>query len=404
MSQEKTKNVRKGQPLSEKLQWPKIANVVSINSVELIVEKLKLNPEVTVSEKLDGSNICISSDGWVASRRQIILEDFDNKEELQKVTFSRIPLTKIELIRDPLRAIHSSLIDTLSCCHFQTLLYGEWLQSGTATTRNDKYGYKSRLIKGYPYIFGLAISFKNQLKQREEIKRRIEERLGTIIEEDETHFKIGLNEKLHRVLVDNGLSTVPFENKIQFKTALSDQSNIDRLLNRKIEGFVFTSEHSILKWKAIESEDKAFQIKALEEIKNKLKPDIDASIGALETVCLSNNIAQDITPKKRVTKKLLTSLYKSAETKFPRLEDQFRTWRQSKHSTPEEAEEKGYFRDIAVSLANQLQQEIGKDLRNQGYLLDQQEEEDLTEVVNSITEVRYLNWRKRFHREREETK
>jgi hypothetical protein len=55
------------------LQWPQIPGVLSVATTSLVQELLVRNPTVTVTEKLDGSNLCLSSADWIASRRRVIL-------------------------------------------------------------------------------------------------------------------------------------------------------------------------------------------------------------------------------------------------------------------------------------------------------------------------------------------
>ena len=85
-------------------QWPEIPTVLSFEECwsNLLIEDTVLATEVpditarapstvVVSEKLDGSNICICSNGIVASRRKIILKN-PSMKELDNTKFCGVPL------------------------------------------------------------------------------------------------------------------------------------------------------------------------------------------------------------------------------------------------------------------------------------------------------------------------
>ena len=68
-----------------KYQWPMINSVYIAKN--LMVELLAENPIALVSEKLDGSNLSVSSNGVVASRRKIILANAE-VNQLNKTKFA----------------------------------------------------------------------------------------------------------------------------------------------------------------------------------------------------------------------------------------------------------------------------------------------------------------------------
>ena len=121
-----------------KYQWPSTPNVVSILSTDQIKETLNKNPIVSVSEKLDGSNICISSNGWIASRRVILVNNFF-EDDLSTVKLVGSSLSSLKQFEENIRAIHGELQRCIKIQDFQTLLYGEWLQHRTAVSFEDRY-------------------------------------------------------------------------------------------------------------------------------------------------------------------------------------------------------------------------------------------------------------------------
>ena len=67
--------------------------------LESTIEMLQESPISVVSEKLDGSNLSVSSNGVIASRRQILLVD-PKPEDLNRTKFCGEPLTSLESILD----------------------------------------------------------------------------------------------------------------------------------------------------------------------------------------------------------------------------------------------------------------------------------------------------------------
>ena len=110
-----------------KLQWPQIPNVLSITSVDQIMALLELNPLTTLTEKLDGSNLCLSSGDWIASRRRVIL-DSPTQEDLNKYKFCGEPLGTLGEVLPKVRVIAEEIQDYFPGLDLELLMYGEWMQ------------------------------------------------------------------------------------------------------------------------------------------------------------------------------------------------------------------------------------------------------------------------------------
>jgi hypothetical protein len=109
------------------LQWPQIQGVLSISSTEEILNLLEENPVTTVTEKLDGSNLCLSSAQWVASRRRVIL-DRPTEEELTKHKFCGVALTTLAQVLPKVSKLAEDMKKYFPNREFEVLLYGEWIQ------------------------------------------------------------------------------------------------------------------------------------------------------------------------------------------------------------------------------------------------------------------------------------
>ena len=135
--------------------WPKIESLLTMDKLHEVMEE-----DAFVSEKLDGCNLSLSSSGLVCSRRQVLLNN-PSHAELAKTKFSGLTLEKL----------WQSLVQTRDLCkHFGQLLkvapenltvtvYGEMVQHGTASCKEDKFGYRKRnYIPGSFYAFGIGLA------------------------------------------------------------------------------------------------------------------------------------------------------------------------------------------------------------------------------------------------------
>ena len=375
-----------------KLQWPSTPSVLSIKTTGLIEEVLKENPLVTVSEKLDGSNICISSGGWIASRRVILVEDFKSGE-IDKVRFNRASLQCFKSIGPKVITIHNTLASSLGIANFQTLIYGEYLQDGTATTQEDLFSYKERHFKpNHFYAFGLAIYFDQKLneEQKTEIRENFEEKLQweLLTSQEPNQFMITLfGKKLQTFLQSNGLETVPLLTVCSLDSALTNKTLINDLLEQRVEGFILTSKDRIFKWKFVESGNRHSQIEAIKVLKTDVTdPSLAEVVGALEKVGLNcSKRTEQRQPTKRPGGKLYSRLFKSAETKFPKLEDQY-------DNASSEQERNA----VRTEFKLQLQKEIEADLVELGYSLKESHQEEIGKFLEAILVTRTENWTKKF--------
>ena len=109
------------------LQWPQLSGVLSITSTDLVQDLLSKDPIVTVTEKLDGSNLCLSSGSWIASRRRVILDN-PSQHDLDKYMFCGVSLSSIGQLMPKLKLIAQDLKSYFMDRDFEVMLYGEWIQ------------------------------------------------------------------------------------------------------------------------------------------------------------------------------------------------------------------------------------------------------------------------------------
>jgi len=141
-------------------QWPEIKHVFQSDNLVLYLSK---NIPGVVSEKLDGSNLAVTSSGLICSRRNILLKN-PSKEQLDKFKFSGVNFSKLVGIFEKVTALKSHFQTIFPFLDFEVILYGELIQKGTATCKEDKFNYRSRGIdQGELHIFGSGVAFEENL-------------------------------------------------------------------------------------------------------------------------------------------------------------------------------------------------------------------------------------------------
>lgn len=377
-----------------KPQWPSTLNVLSSKTALKITEVICQNPLVAVSEKLDGSNLCVSSKGWVGTRKVILIQDLKT-EEIEKIKFNRSSLTSLKELGPKVEKLHQDLSSQLECETFQTLIYGEWLQARTSRSQQDLFNYKGRGFKNnYFYAFGLGLYFDEQVPSDaiKEIENKIKDKLEWSTAETDKENKLLLaifGNRLKTFMNKHEIETAPLLCECSLDSALTNKALIDELLNRKIEGFILTSQDLILKWKFVENNsNRASQIEALEVLKTKIEdPLLQEVISALEKVGLDQSSAEPEQPRKRPEKHLYARLLRSAETKFPKLEDQY-------ENSSSIAEHQLIYNKVKKRLENEIQQ----DLELLGYSLEDSYLGEVETFVARILTSRTVNWNRKKER------
>lgn len=291
-------------------QWPEIESVYIASQV--MIQELKANPTVLISEKLDGSNLSVSSDGIIASRRKVILAQ-PSLEDLKKSTFAGQSLSTIEPVMKAVQAMKDSFAKNLDKLE-QVIVFGEWLQSGTASSKEDKFLYSQRgLIEGHLYAFGLGLVFKSDdVKAVEILKNK-----GFVpVVQSKNFITLNLNKDLKDLFDQYKIKTVPITlNRGLFVDIFGQLA--DDLLQHKVEGFVISLPNKILKWKGYEENDPR-RVETFIDITDACK--IAKAIGPLNQV-LQESILYNAHGRKRYLDPNMTNAFNSARSKFPRLDD-----------------------------------------------------------------------------------
>ena len=226
--------------------WPKINGFHTISSAQEMVNHLKANKVWNVTEKLDGSNVCLSTQGWMSSRNQIISTRDTPKLVFQGVHLKNIPslFSKLDTFKDLLQK------------HFfkgkelEVLLYGELILQGTGMTKYDLYHYRERkLLPGEIYCFAIGLV----LPEGTDLPLVFENGFPHQGQHQLCHI-IPMSFYLSKLLQCAHIDHIP----LLFSGALSDlvenQYLVERIFHRKVEGFILSGAkgEGFIKWKYIE--------------------------------------------------------------------------------------------------------------------------------------------------------
>jgi len=299
-------------------QWPEIESVYL--ATETMIEQLNENPIALISEKLDGSNLSVSSSGIISSRRKIIAVN-PSSNELKTLKFAGEPLTSLEpLMKTSQLLAQNYFPKILSNNNFTVTIFGEWIQCGTASSKEDKFCYAEKgLEKGELYAFGLGLTFEGQNMSSQDLKR-VESTLkykgfAPAIVND--FIILVLNGELKHLFNYYNVMTVPILNTLPFVKMFDKMA--DDLLRHEVEGFIITipSKGIILKWKGCEDNDPR-RVESFIDITDHCK--LAEAIGPLNQV-LQESILYNAHGRKRYHDPNLSTAYQSARSKFPRLDD-----------------------------------------------------------------------------------
>ena len=288
-------------------QWPEIESVYI--STQTMIEQLQANSVALVSEKLDGSNLSVSSEGKISTRRKIILTKPSSKK-LKETKFAGESLATLEPVMTCVKNLAENWQQKIGA-KFELTIFGEWIQCGTASSKEDKFSYEKRgLLRGHLYTFGLGLVFDKGL---EKAKKYLNSKGFSVSVQSEKFLILILNPELKKLFDQNMILTVPILSTLPFVQVFKKMSA--DLLQHKVEGFIITipCKNLILKWKGYEDSDPR-RIENFIEITAKCK--IAEAIGPLNKV-----LQESILFHAQGRKRFLDKAFVSARSKFPRLDD-----------------------------------------------------------------------------------
>jgi hypothetical protein len=245
-------------------QWSSTPGFFSIHKDQVISRHVEQNDSWFVSEKLDGCNMAVSSQGYIASRHKIIAtrdEAARLKEKDQTTRFQGYSLQHVLPLFEAVDDLYDHLKTAFFSKHkFSLILYGEFMPAGTATCKFDIYNYVERGYEpGKMYAFGIGLLF-------ESITDSVKQDVERIFRQAFLHSSTK-QQPFYLVPIDWFLTGLFYRTKIDCVRLYSVQSLqgifarsdfMTPLLERQLEGYILTglSGQGMLKLKRAPKKNK----------------------------------------------------------------------------------------------------------------------------------------------------
>lgn len=275
-----------------------------------------------VSEKLDGSNVAVTSAGVIASRRNILLAS-PTPEELEKTKFSGVKLHSVAEMFPKLKRMKRSLEQQcFPSLSVEVILYGELVQKGTATSVSDIYQYRARgYQEGGYYVFGGGVAFGECLtrEQTETAAEHLKVKgFSVLVEENANssrcHLVLLMNDTFEGLLMEHDIDGVIHHEQMSLLEILSHYC--PKLTSNCMEGIVVNFGTEILKWKGL---DESYPDMFMSEIENLAS--LTSVHEPIVTVAKAARGRWASLKQERATLFRLEKAYKSALSKMKSLED-----------------------------------------------------------------------------------
>lgn len=240
-------------------KWPKTKNIFRPYCKKDLVNAIKENAYYNVSEKLDGSNFAISSEGWFSSRNKIVAHETD---DLSKIKFQKLTLDLLEGLPQKLRDLKSKYFDSFfETTKFQIIGYGEFINEGTAMSKYDAYNYKrydKAYFPGNVYMFGLGLVFENNDADPE---FEFDDAMSTHISIDgqKKYYILYLNEFYKKLFDEFCIKSVDVDEARPLRQILTDWYYTTTISGRRSEGLILTQKGPMsktFKWKYLTEQNK----------------------------------------------------------------------------------------------------------------------------------------------------
>jgi hypothetical protein len=280
--------------------WPKTIGFHTLNTTDDIIQHLKNNKIWTVSEKLDGCNLCLSTQGWIASRNIIV-----SNRESPKLVYQGVQLNKVHEIflkMDKLKILLQKHL--ISNVNFDVMVYGELILQGTATTKHDIFNYKERkMLPGDFYGFALGLNFPTTTKIPLIFKN------GFFHNQD--FFIVPFSFFLKKIFDQCDINCPPILAIGNLNEIIENEIFKDKINKRKIEGVILSGNkgEGLLKWKYIKHPSESL-LAHFEKLS-----DVFPSMKSFQEMCqYSNNFVNTI--EETQLKNIMEIYFKLIETKL----------------------------------------------------------------------------------------
>ena len=228
--------------------WPKIIGFHTQGAVDKVLRHMRDDRIWNVTEKLDGSNLTISTEGWIASRNLII-----GKRGTETLKFQGLSIEKDRLetlFESACRLKEHFKLNLFENVDFELTLYGELILNGAGNRRNDDYNYRIRDINpGDYYCFGIGLILPENVGLPSVFSKGIH----TSSEEGKQYFIVPINPYLATEFTNFGIEHVNIIMSEKLSSILDDVELSHNTRNKELEGYVLSEEtgEAMIKYKSI---------------------------------------------------------------------------------------------------------------------------------------------------------
>ena len=232
---------------SHPFPWPRTLGFQALNAREIMVQRLKENKIYSISEKLDGCNVCISSEGYIASRNYVI-ESKRFSRNLNAFKWQGIPMHDGVLLMEKAQHLKSLLAKQIfKGLEFEVLLYGELMKKGSGSSKQDIFNYEKKNIHpGKIYVFAMGLVLPKNVPLPFIFNHGYEAQ-GSC----PTMHIVPLNAYLMKLFSRVSIDHVPLLATGRLCDLLCNKRFNEMLRKRQVEGFVLsgTEGQQYIKWK-----------------------------------------------------------------------------------------------------------------------------------------------------------
>ena len=251
-------------------QWSKTDGFFTINKDEEIAKEVGQNGLYFISEKLDGSNMAICSDGYIASRQRIIAT-MD-----EALRFQGFSLQHVLPLFEAVQELHEHLKTAFFAKHkFKVILYGEFMHTGTANSKFDIYTYLERGYEpGHHYAFGIGLIFDAITPEVDrDVRRVFRQAYRATSTKGEIFFLVPMDWFLTGLFYKLNIECVRLHSVQSLQSVFAREDLMTPLLERHVEGYILASisGQKMLKLKAMPAKTKHLD-EHLEKLKDIHKP------------------------------------------------------------------------------------------------------------------------------------
>ena len=302
-------------------QWPEMKHIFQSRNLKTYAATSQTG---YVAEKLDGSNVAVTSARVIASRRNILLRE-PSAEELQKTKFSGVTLVNVAAMFPKLDKLKVTFAKDLQNLEFDIILYGELIQKGTATSAQDKFKYRERGFEVGGYcIFGGGLYFEENISEEKVEETAAQLRLkgfSVLVHQNELtnncHLVILMNSYFKQMLYVHDIINVISHEQLSLHQILEVFQH--KLMSNAVEGIVVNFGDEILKWKGLDESYPDLFMTDIESLANDVY--LKGVYDPIHKVALESRKHWASMKREKATLFLLEKAYKSALSKIKSLED-----------------------------------------------------------------------------------